>query len=229
MTDQATLRNIRKAIRHDPWTKPESFKLRRALVVEADSVLNPPTCDIQLGGSEIVVEGVPVFTHYCPTPGDVVWVASMGTDLLVLGVHQRSPWEQYFPIWTSASAPLPVLNNGTLDGRFRIRDGQLFCRMRLTVGSTTTFGSGNWRFDYPIGVALDQSMGAGENPVGIAIALDSSTGNRYRGICRLQSANNTGCGILFGEATSNLCAPAVPFTWAAGDVLEMFINGAEMV
>lgn len=55
----------------------------------------------------------------------------------------------YTPVWTSDGVQ-PVLGNGTLTGSYS-KVGQLVvAQFELVVGSTTTFGSGNYTFSVPV-------------------------------------------------------------------------------
>ncbi|SCL43148.1 hypothetical protein GA0074692_6785 [Micromonospora pallida] len=59
-------------------------------------------------------------------------------------------WTPYTPTWT-AQTTNPVLSNGTLIGRHRYLDAETVqVRIVLRPGSTTTYGSGQYRFALPV-------------------------------------------------------------------------------
>lgn len=126
-------------------------------------------------------------------------------------------WASYAVAWTS-SGTAPALGNGTMVAYYK-RDGNtVFYRVRLVWGTTTTGGTGTWRFSLPFtGVALtsvysghayylDSGTTEGFNTLTPAIFGPSATYAAMR--------NNTGgAGVT---ATS-------PITWATSD--ELHIQG----
>ena len=58
------------------------------------------------------------------------------------------PWTAYSPSWTT-SGTAPSLGNGSLTGAYRQTGKFVTFRIRLLAGSTTTFGTGEFRFTYP--------------------------------------------------------------------------------
>jgi hypothetical protein len=58
-------------------------------------------------------------------------------------------WTTYNPSWT-ASVSNPVVGNGTITGRYK-QIGKTVCVFaRIQMGTTTTYGSGNWRISLPV-------------------------------------------------------------------------------
>lgn len=55
----------------------------------------------------------------------------------------------FTPSWVT-SAPAPDIGDGTLTGLYWVSSQELVCKVTLIVGSTTTFGSGDWSFYGPI-------------------------------------------------------------------------------
>ena len=65
------------------------------------------------------------------------------------GLKYTGDWISYTPAWT-ASTTNPVIGNGELTGGYRrIGDNAEFW-VKLVAGSTTTFGSGDYRISLPI-------------------------------------------------------------------------------
>lgn len=87
-----------------------------------------------------------------PVAGDVITYLDEGHGIpVVLGTAESSPWTSYTPVWTN-SVGAPTLGNGTLAGWYRREGTTLYFRGRLTIGSTTTVGSGDIRVSLPSGM-----------------------------------------------------------------------------
>lgn len=121
-------------------------------------------------------------------------------------------WTSYGSIAWSSSGTQPVLNNGTLTGRYRrTTDSDLVIfEFRLTMGSTTTYGTGT----YFISVPVTPSATAVTNNCGYGYILDSGTQDK---ICGLKFEDNTK--ITPVGATGGVVTPTNPQTWASGDQL----------
>lgn len=120
-------------------------------------------------------------------------------------------WQSYTPTWT-ASTTNPSIGDGTLSGRY-IQIGKLvYCQFTMRAGSTTTFGSGIWRFSYPV---APNATNANLYQVGSVFATDINVGSYY-GITQYSGATYMGLHVnnVWVSATA-------PFTWANGDVLEV--------
>jgi hypothetical protein len=59
------------------------------------------------------------------------------------------PWSSYTPVWTASSVN-PVIGNGTITGSYIIIGKTCFVRGNVAMGSTTTFGSGEWYVSMPV-------------------------------------------------------------------------------
>lgn len=79
-----------------------------------------------------------------------------------------APWDRYTPTWTAASTN-PVLNDGTLIGRYMLIGRTVICRIHLVAGASTTFGSGAFRFSLPLTAA---TTGTNMPQSGVAKVLD---------------------------------------------------------
>lgn len=131
--------------------------------------------------------------------------------------------QTYTPTWSGASSA-PVLGNGTLLGNFVLDYPRLHLNVFLTIGSTTTTGTGAWGFTLPAGFASI----AGSAQVLTAIAFDISTGIFYAIGWELRASQL----LLFsGWRVDTAGAAAVgsadPFTWTVGDTLT--ISGTVLV
>jgi len=67
-------------------------------------------------------------------------------------VPAHGVWTSYTPVWTANGGTAPVLGNGFLDGHFQKIGRTVHFMIRLTGGTTTTWGSGasEWRFSLPV-------------------------------------------------------------------------------
>jgi hypothetical protein len=79
-------------------------------------------------------------------------------------------WVAYVPVWTGATTN-PVLNNGTIAGRYMRQGDLVVCQGKLSIGSTTTFGSGTYSISLPVQAA---NLLGGNSIIGSAWIRDST-------------------------------------------------------
>ena len=130
-------------------------------------------------------------------------------------------WTSYTPVWT-ASTTNPAIGNGTIQGKFCQVNKLVVARINIVFGSTTTFGSGNFLFSYPVTSAAPLS--ANERLLSSGQYLDSSTGNSYFAIARYNSLSTTDFLVqVFSNASQalQLMGPTVPFTAANNDAMQL--------
>lgn len=84
------------------------------------------------------------------------------------------PWTSWVPTWTSSGSN-PTLGNGELVGAYISVGTLVVARFRLTLGSSTNKGTGNWRFTYPM-TPHTEHVGSS---VGALIARDASGSQSY--------------------------------------------------
>lgn len=84
------------------------------------------------------------------------WLAGEKPSAATLNTHIRDnlkaigdAWTSYTPTWSAATTN-PVLGNGTMTGRYIAAGKLIIFSISLTMGSTTTFGSGVYTFSYPV-------------------------------------------------------------------------------
>lgn len=124
----------------------------------------------------------------------------------------------YTPTWTG-SVSNPAIGNGTLVGRYQKVGRKIFFYIKMTAGTTTTFGSGYWIFTLPV-TSASATM---SNPRGFGV--DSSDSNKqypitidmYSTTQLACKAGTTGGTYIFNTNVDS----AVPFTWAQSDTLEI--------
>lgn len=129
----------------------------------------------------------------------------------------QADWISYTPTW-SAQSTAPSLGNGSLIGRYMKIGRTVYVFIRLTVGSTTTFGTGSWSFSLPFPPQFEfQPLSA--------LARDDSVLNTHP----LVAYTRTGPQAVFlsGHGTTGAIGQVdndFPVTsWAAGDVIS--VNG----
>jgi hypothetical protein len=122
-------------------------------------------------------------------------------------------YEQDFtPTW-GADSVNPSLGNGTLTGRFRRKGKHVRVDINLTMGSTTTYGTGAWFFELPSG--LNQNVKA--RALGVARAVDTGTAS-HTGVSTI-SAGAAPKIYTISSGAAAFWQSNTPHTWASTDVL----------
>lgn len=94
------------------------------------------------------------------TAADTPARLAVGSNNLILtadstastGLAWTGGWISYTPTWTAGTTN-PTLGNGTLTGGYRRIGDRIDFWISLTMGSTTTYGSGSYRFSIPVAVS----------------------------------------------------------------------------
>lgn len=125
-------------------------------------------------------------------------------------------WTAYTPGWT-ASGTAPAIGDGTLRGAYLLDGKVLRGRFELIVGTTTTFGTGEWRFGLP-GAFLAKNGFAQTAPVS---ALDRGTA-MWAGVAIIgdRDADYTDLYdkfVITNPGGSAAWGATVPMTWASRD------------
>jgi hypothetical protein len=81
------------------------------------------------------------------TAGQVLTAAQMN------GIGEA--WTTFTPVWT-ASTTNPAIGNGTLTGKFCRVNKLIIASFEAVFGSTTTFGTGTYLFDFPVTSVVPQ-------------------------------------------------------------------------
>ena len=115
--------------------------------------------------------------------------------------------QSYTPSWTAATTN-PVLNNGTIVGQwYYINTHLVWYSVLLTMGGSTTFGTGVYSFSLPVTAARVQGGFSGRLTQGSS--NQSCTGAIY---------NTAAVRILHGSGS---VSSASPWTWASGDIIAL--------
>ncbi|MER7807929.1 hypothetical protein [Streptomyces sp900116325] len=84
--------------------------------------------------------------------GETVTAALLNAEIRDQLNSMFSAWTPYTPAWTAATTN-PVLGNGSLTGQYIKIGRTCTATVILTMGSTTTYGSGNYSFSLPFQAA----------------------------------------------------------------------------
>ena len=127
----------------------------------------------------------------------------------VIGAVLLPAWQAWTPTWTAATTN-PNIGNGTLSGRYCQVGKLVHCQLYMLAGSTTTFGTGVWRFSYPV---APNTTNANLYQLGTCWIVDTGT-TSFIGITRYGGATYW---TLY--ANVNFASSSHPMTWANTDVL----------
>jgi hypothetical protein len=143
-----------------------------------------------------------------PSAGDIIHANDVIPDT----------WTSYSPSWTATTSN-PSIGNGTITGRYAQTASLVWVNIKMTAGSTTTFGTGLWRFSLPVTPTVDELLPS--------TVSDNSTSFRYNATTRiiLSSTSGDNMRIHVDGGYSGVSATA-PYTWASGDFL--IISGSYM-
>lgn len=128
-------------------------------------------------------------------------------------------WTSYATSWTT-SGVAPAIGNGTLISRWQRTGRNITLFISLQPGTTTTFGTGEYRFSLP--VAQASSPGAAGFFPGDAFSLDAGTAF-YMGTSIIDNTTNF-VRVVKGDGTLNFWQSNQPFTWGNGDSLNILIT-----
>ena len=104
----------------------------------------------------------------------------------------------YTPVWT-ASTTNPAIGNGTIQGRYIALEEWCWVSVQISVGSTTTLGSGTYSVSLPVAGSV-LSGGTEQN---LFVALNN-----------LGTARHMGIGVIFTGGTTFIVNGPTP--WQSG-------------
>jgi len=150
-----------------------------------------------------------------------VAVALAGEPILAADVEELyDGWDTYTPTWTASTNP--AIGNGAIAGRYKRQGSVVHFWISLLMGSTTTYGSGQWSIGLPPVTPVDPASPFGDyTDIGRFSAIDTSAVLRYHG----PTIRNTGSNVIMltsasGAAVATMSS-TVPFTWANTDRLTL--------
>jgi len=125
-------------------------------------------------------------------------------------------WTVYTPTWT-ASTTNPAIGNGTITGRYTQLGKLVSFSVVVTMGSTTTYGSGDWRVSLPVTAVNANAVQTGCMYLDAGIAWYNGIGSTTYGgsTTFITLIHNKGASAISGVTST------VPFTWGNGDKFEV--------
>jgi len=138
--------------------------------------------------------------------------ATVAVADLASAVGNFGAWTAYTPTWT-ANTTNPVLGNGTIVGAYAQIGKVVNFRIVLTMGSTTTFGSGFYSFGVPVTSAAG-ATGA-YSTIGSVVAFDTSANLMYEAQPILFSTTT----VILRYQNSGLFTNTAPTTFANTDII----------
>ena len=101
---------------------------------------------VSMSGSSVLINGL-IYTS------GITATTISATTFNLAGSQIESAWSSYSVSWTSQSNPQPAIGNGTLTGYYKVIGKTAFVRVKLNWGTTTSGGTGDWRFSLPVNAA----------------------------------------------------------------------------
>lgn len=120
-------------------------------------------------------------------------------------------------IWTGTGTS-PALGNGTIVSRYRQIGKTTDWELRITMGSTTTFGSAGWILTPPVTPANTYLVNAYSRAYDVSL---SSTLGWQASVDLVSAALQVACPATTQPNADRLVTSAIPFAWATGDVLSV--------
>ena len=151
-------------------------------------------------------------------PGDVLTAAAMNS----IG----EAWSTFGSgtNWKAATTN-PALGNGTWTGYYQQINKTVFVRVRIKMGSTTTYGTGDYRIDLPV-TAKTTGWQNGD-PLGLFQAYDATATAIYGGQVLWLSSTQVSA-AYYGNIAGTLFLSNVnkdnPFTLATNDEIKFYFT-----
>jgi hypothetical protein len=133
-------------------------------------------------------------------------------SVIVSGSDITTAWTSYTPVWTAASSN-PVIGNGTIEGYYKVIGKTCFVRGNIAMGSTTTFGSGEWYVSMPFTASHADAI------LMTAQLLDNGTAWYNATLNGARAGFNYKTAIQYQATggTANDVNATQPFTWTTSD------------
>lgn len=150
------------------------------------------------------------------------WVAGPGgISALLLNAQVRDnlkaigdPWTDWTPTWSGATTN-PVIGNGTIDAAYLASGKLTHFRILITMGSTTTYGSGQWRLTLPVLPTNQRWTFQGDGALGAGAYLIRGIWDNTSSLLTLATPGTTAGGA---DRTVTLNNPAA---WGSGHTLSI--------
>jgi hypothetical protein len=121
-------------------------------------------------------------------------------------------WISYTPTWTATTNP--VIGDGTLTGAYKVIGKTCFVRGSILMGSSTTFGSGEWH----IGLPFTASNADGIQLLVSILDAGAAWYNAQMNGGRAGFTNRAAVQYVnISNGTADSVSPTTPMTWASDD------------
>jgi hypothetical protein len=128
-------------------------------------------------------------------------------------------WTAYTPVWTTTGTA-PALGNGQLFGKFFQFGKYVTAHMIFVAGTTTTFGTGEYRFSLPVTAG---GVG-GSSAIGSGYVFDASANQIWTVVAVLPATTFVSAYFTAPALTNFVVNAAGPFTWATTDSLQLSVT-----
>ena len=150
--------------------------------------------------------------------GEVSTAANFNAEVRDAFTGIQAAWTSYTPSWTGATTN-PVIGNGTITGAYLQIGKTVLYRIGITIGSTTTMGTGvYYTFSLPMTANSTYTLHAA---AGFATFFDTSAPTVYMRFAALQTGLAS---VILRDQAGAAVSPTVPVVPAVGDTFA--ITGA---
>lgn len=156
-----------------------------------------------------------LFVNSTQLDNEAVSAPSYSVASTPFGIDNTGTWLSYTSVWQGSSNP--AIGNGTFTARYRVDGKTVIVNICITMGSTTTYGTGEWNWTLPVAPST-----ASKFYTGSAWALDAGT-NYYGAISKITSSSAT-ISLHNSAASGTGWGPSNPFTWGNTDELAITIT-----
>ena len=121
-------------------------------------------------------------------------------------------WTTFTVNWTGSGSN-PAIGNGSMTGKYVKINKVVHGQILITMGSTTTYGSGVWFFDFPVAATNVFNYAI----IGMAAFWDNSSSQNLIGFVVPNGTSTTKMQVGITGAGGTDVTSTTPFTWAVND------------
>lgn len=142
--------------------------------------------------------------------GTATFVYDDTTDRWRLVAHEQGAAIAYTCAWTAVSVN-PAIGNGSLAANYTIIGDRCFLEILITMGSTTTYGTGAWRLSLPVAATASVAVGM------TGRFRDASVPAFFMIMATLQTTTT----FSMATESSTVTDASSPFVWAVNDTIHI--------
>ena len=181
------------------------------------SALESNTINETTAASGVTIDGLLIKDSKLATNDSVV-EANITDGVVGVAKIKSEQWTDYDPNWTALVVD-PAIGNGTIQGRYIKRGREVTFTCKIIMGSTTTYGTGEYYISMPFASTNHPGVYA---QFGTLWGYDADTTTRYAGIALLE--NNTSVVTLQYHGQTVSAQSTAPITWAQNDQIGFTIT-----